>query len=332
MSEEDKFFGVKTTIESPEATPKASQAEVIDEIEVEVVDDRPKEDQRDIIDVQTTDSDVEIDKEIAGYNQKAQKRLKRLKFDYHNERRAKEEAEKLSNEAVNYSQNLQIENQRLLKLVENSQTALTQHSKYGADSALAIAQENFKQAHESGDSGEIMAAQQALTNAQLAQASAPAISQRVIDNWKKQVLTEQRQQGQRQDYVEPAVPEPDPLAVEWEKDNPWFGVDKEMTSFAYGVHERLIKDEGIDPNTEEYYELIDRRMGEVFPAQIGDSGASVSVDTATRRKASPVVAPASRNNGVTPRKVTLTQTQVSLSKRLGITPQQYAAQLIKEMS
>jgi len=77
-------------------------------------------------------------------------------------------------------------------------------------------------------------------------------------------------------------------------------------------------------------------MKEVFPTHFGNdaagSGESVVVETAPRRKASPVVAPAARNNGAIPRKVTLTSTQVSLAKRLGLTPQQYAQQLIKEMS
>jgi hypothetical protein len=136
--------------------------------------------------------------------------------------------------------------------------------------------------------------------------------------------------------AEPPIPEPDPEALEWKEENSWFGKDKEMTSFAYGVHERLIRDEGVDPNTPEYYQLIDQRMKEVFPTHFsGDSAGSdgsVIVDTAPRRKVSTVVAPAARNNGAVPRKVTLTSTQVSLAKRLGLTPQQYAQQLIKEMS
>ena len=338
MSEEDKFFGVKTTIVPPEATPKASQAEVIDEIEVEVVDDRPIEDQREPV-AKKTDDDGELsDDELAQMGSRAQKRIKKLKWEFHEQRRAKEASDRLSDEAVNFSQNLQSENQRLLRLVQDSQRALTDHSKYGADAALAIANENFKQAHESGDSAQIAAAQQALTNAQLAQASAPAVPQQVIDNWKQQMLVDQRE-ANLQHPVQPSQqgpPEPDPQAVEWQENNPWFGVDKEMTSFAYGVHEKLVGDKGIDPNSPEYYELIDKRMGEVFPAQFGGDatarGSAVVVDTAPRRKASPVVAPATRNNGAIPRKVTLTSTQVSLSKRLGLTPQQYAAQLIKEMS
>jgi hypothetical protein len=107
-----------------------------------------------------------------------------------------------------------------------------------------------------------------------------------------------------------------------------------MTSFAYGVHEKLVGEDGVDPNTPEYYQLIDKRMREVFPNYFGtdESGSyeQVVVDSAPRRKASPVVAPATRNSGSAPRKVTLTQTQVALAKRLGLTPQQYATQLIKE--
>ena len=109
-----------------------------------------------------------------------------------------------------------------------------------------------------------------------------------------------------------------------------------MTSFAYGVHERLVNEEGIDPESSAYYKSIDTRMRDVFPSYFGDnnesSSGSLVVETATRRRTSPVVAPAMRNNGAAPRKVTLTSTQVTLANRLGLTPQQYAAQLIKEMA
>ena len=125
----------------------------------------------------------------------------------------------------------------------------------------------------------------------------------------------------------------DPQAAEWAQDNPWFGSDKEMTSFCYGVHEKLVGEDGVDPSSQEYYQLIDKRMREVFPHNFGtdESGSQeqVVVDSAPRRKTSPV-APATRNTGAAPRKVTLTQTQVALAKRLGISPQQYANQLIKE--
>ena len=98
-----------------------------------------------------------------------------------------------------------------------------------------------------------------------------------------------------------------------------------MTALAYGVHERLIRDEGYDPNSDEYFEEIDRTIRSKFPEYFGES----EVETTT--KSPPVVtAPSSRNNGAKPRKVRLTRTQLSLAKKLGITPEQYANQLIKE--
>ena len=333
MSEEDKFLGVRTTIVSPSDTSASAQ---IDEIDVEVVDDRPEDDQRPAGEATSLDGDIATDEEIARYGSRAQKRIKKLKWEFHEERRAKEASDRLAGEAVNYTQNLQVENQRLLKLVQDSQSALTQHSKYGAEAAVAIAEQAFKQAHESGESDQIAQAQKALTNAQLAQASAPAISNRIVENWKQNVLAEERQQAQQQPQVFPEAQPADPAAVEWQENNKhWFGVDEEMTSLAYGVHEKLVKREGIDPETQGYYESIDKRMREKFPEYFGVNSAvssgSVAVESATRRKASPVVAPAMRNNGAMPRKVVLTSTQVTLAKRLGITPQQYAAQLIKEM-
>jgi hypothetical protein len=193
MSEEDKFLGVKTTIQPPEDASASAETEAVD---VEVVDDRPEEDRRPAASASESTSaedDMATDAEIAGYGNRAQKRIKKLKWEFHEERRAKEAQERLANEAVNYTTTLQTENQRLLKLVQDSQTALNQHTKYGAEAALAIAEANFKSAHESGESDQIAAAQKALTNAQLAQASAPAISQNVIDNWKQGVMAEQRQ-------------------------------------------------------------------------------------------------------------------------------------------
>ena len=326
MSEEDKFLGVRHTIEVPES----------EEVNVEVVDDRPEDDQRPAGEATSSDDDMATDEEISNYGSRAQKRIKKLKWEYHEERRAKESSDRPASEAGNYTQNLQVENQRLLKLVQDSQSALNQHSTYGAQAAVAIAEANFKHAHESGESDQIAQAQKALTNAQLAEASAPAVSNRVTEQWKQNVLAEQRQQAQQRPEASPEAPPADPAAVEWQQSNPWFGDDEEMTSLAYGVHEKLVKKEGIDPETQEYYELIDKRMREKFPEYFGVSGrgssGSMVVEPATRRKASPVVAPAMRNNGAVPRKVTLTSTQVALANRLGITPQQYAAQLIKEMA
>ena len=332
-TQEDKFLGVRTTIEPPE---KAGEAEKSEEFQIEVVDDRPSEDQRGPINEKADDDGMANDQELQEVGERVGKRIKKLKWEFHEERRAKESAVRLSNEAVNYTSGLQTENQRLLRLVQDSQTALTQQSQGRADAAMVIAEENFKQAHESGDSARIAASQKALTDAQLGKAYAPAVSQKIIDNWKNQVMAESRQAAQQQEQYTPQPIQPDGKAMVWQEDNPWFGQDEEMTSFAYGVHERLVNREGIDPSSEEYYKLIDSRMKEVFPTQFSGSNqrtqeSAVIVDTAQPRKARTVVAPAGRNAGATPRTVKLTGTQVRLAKRLGLTNEQYAKQLMKEM-
>ena len=220
-SEEDKFLGVKTTIEPPVETETSAD---VGEIDVSVVDDRSEEDRKHAGD----------DSELGSYSDNVQKRINKLRKDYHEERRAKEESSRLANEAVNYTQALQTENQRLVKLVQDSQTALTDQSKQRAGAALKIAQENFKKAHESGDASLIAQAQQDLTNAQLSQAYAPSVSQKIIDDWKRNVLAEEQAVQGQQQYAPPPPEEPDEAALAWQEKNPWFGVDKEMTSFAYG--------------------------------------------------------------------------------------------------
>ena len=333
-SEEDKFLGVRTKIEPPSETETAAD---VGEIDVQVVDDRPEEDQRESTASDSSSYDGEHEEELSNVSNRVQNRIKKLKWQYHEERRAKEQSEKLASEAVHYTQGLQTENQRLLKLIQDSQTALVQQSKDRAQASLAVAQQNFKTAHESGETDEIAAAQQALTQAQLAQAYAPSYGQQIIDNWRQKIASEPRQQApQAQQAAPPAsAPEPDPKALEWQEQNPWFGNDKEMTSLAYGVHEVLVGEQGVDPDTDQYYQLIDNRMRELFPGYFGGSDGrtnegSLVVETASRRKANPVVAPAARNNGAIPRKVTLTSTQVRLANRLGITPEMYAKQLMKE--
>jgi hypothetical protein len=117
--------------------------------------------------------------------------------------------------------------------------------------------------------------------------------------------------------------------LEWTKNNPWFGPqgNREMTALAYGVHETLVREQGVVPDSDEYYEKIDAAMRSRFPEHFERDEAPRSVQ---RNNPPPVVvAPANRNNGARPRKIQLTATQVSLAKRLGITPEQYAKSLLK---
>jgi hypothetical protein len=126
----------------------------------------------------------------------------------------------------------------------------------------------------------------------------------------------------------PQVREPDAKTKAWADENPWFGDDSEMTGYAFGVHEKLVK-QGLNPQTQsdDYYKAIDESMRQRFP----DKFDVQEVEEAPVRQTGSVVAPATRS-AKKPRKVQLTSTAVALAKRLGLTPEQYAAQLMKEQS
>jgi hypothetical protein len=131
----------------------------------------------------------------------------------------------------------------------------------------------------------------------------------------------------QQQYQPVPLPQPSAKTMSWTKENPWFGTNREMTALAYATHETLIREHGVKPDTDEYYEKINSTMRLRFPDYFEEDAPASS-----SRRPSTVVAPSNRSNGAKPRKIQLTATQVSLAKRLGLTPEQYAKQLIKESS
>lgn len=336
QSEESKFFGIKTQI-----LPRAGDSDQDDEIKVEVIDPRKPEDRKPKKAESVKESDNES--EVENYSARVKKRIDKLKYDYHEERRQREDASRLRDEAISYAQRVQEENKRLASLVSDSQKAIQQQIVERAKAAASLAEAELRRAHEAGDADAIVKAQQSLTRAQLTEAAAPTYANQIAAKLKESKV-EQEPPNVLQQAAQSA-PRPDPRAARWQSENQWFGKDPEMTSFAYGVHQKLISENGSDyASTDEYYSAINKRMRQVFPDRFSEDDESDDFDadevnevetrTATPKKASkrmPVVAPATRNTGSAPRKVQLTATQVALAKRLGLTPQQYAMQVMKEM-
>ena len=124
------------------------------------------------------------------------------------------------------------------------------------------------------------------------------------------------------------TPEPsvDARATAWQAKNKWFGEDDEMTSFALGLHQKLVK-QGVNPQSDDYYEKINSRMRQLFPEQFTDE--SNDLETEEPRRKANVVAPATRS--VAPKKITLTRTQVALAKKLGVSLEDYAKQVALEL-
>tara|TARA_R110000822_G_scaffold117730_1_gene250153 strand:- start:2466 stop:3374 length:909 start_codon:yes stop_codon:yes gene_type:complete len=292
------------------------EIEVDDDLELEIIDDTPEEDKGRPRRADDQDAEIPDDDEIASYSGNVQSRIKKLKFEFHEERRRKEEAQRLSDQAIHDMNNIYQENQKLKATLTKGEGALVGQAKARVNAQLDQAKRTYKEAYEAGDSDAMMAANEALTKLTHEKMRFDSYRPR---QGKQQAGQKANQQApaQQQQARQQEAPQVDKKALEWSENNSWFQKDKSMTGFAYGVHEDLI-DQGVNPSSDEYYERIDERMREAFPNKFG------------QQRQGAVVAPATRSSK-SPRKVRLTQSQVALAKRLGISPEAYAAQMLKEM-
>ena len=282
-----------------------------DEYEIEVVDDTPKADRN----RKPSDPPEDVtDDELEDYSEKVRKRIQHFSKGYHDERRAKEAAFREREELEKLSQQLVEENKKLKSNVNKNQTALLEQAKRSAVSELESAKKQYKEAYEAGDSDGVLSAQENLTNAK--------IKADRLNNFKLPALQEDETNVKMVPETTPPPVEVDKRAKAWQDANSWFNQDVEMTSYALGLHNKLVN-EGVSPQSDDYYERIDSRMRQLFPENF--EGEEVEKP----KKQSNVVAPATRSTS--PKKVRLTQTQLTLSKRLGLTPEQYAKQVALDM-
>ena len=304
------------TVAEALANAQSEETDSDDGFEIEVVDDTPEEDKGKPRRAENAQPNVPEDDEVEKYSEGVQKRIKQLKFEYHEERRAKEESSRLQEEALRFAQQVKAENEQLRKTLSEGEGVLVDQAKGRVSAELDKAKASFKTAYESGDPDALLEAQEKLNALQ---------SEKIrYENYKPQSQPVQPQPQYQAPAVQPR--KPDKLAMDWAIRNDWFEKDPEMTGYAYGLHEKLVKS-GVDPRTEEYYNELDTAVRRVFPDKFGDE---IIEESAPQRQAGNVVAPAARS-GKRPRKVQLTSTQVSLAKRLGLSNEQYAAQLMKEM-
>jgi hypothetical protein len=253
---------------------------------------------------------------LEDYSEKVRKRIQHFSKGYHDERRAKEAAQREREELERLSQQLVEENKKLKANVNKNQSALLEQAKKSAVSELESAKKQYKDAYEAGDSDGVLAAQENLTNAK--------IKSDRLNNFKLPALQEDETPVKVATELAPEPVQIDERASAWQEANPWFNQDVEMTSYALGLHNKLVN-EGVSPQSDDYYERIDSRMRQLFPENFEDEP---EVERKQKRKSN-VVAPATRSTA--PKKIRLTQTQLTLSKRLGLTPEQYAKQVALDM-
>ena len=308
-------------MQKPDKAKKEEPVETLkaDDLEVEVVDDTPKADRG----RKPSEPPEDVtEEELQDYSEKVRRRIQHFSKGYHDERRAKEQALRERQELERLAQQLVEENKQLKGSVTKNQTVLIEQARRSAAAELEMAKRTYRQAYESGEADAVLDAQDKLTNARLKLERVNNIKLPALQEKEVPVETQQQQQV----YNAPA-PQVDTKAQEWQQANPWFGTDDEMTSFALGLHSKLVKS-GVDPQSDEYYETINSRMRSIFPDNFEDTSLEEVEEEKPKRRAN-VVAPATRSTA--PKKVRLTQTQVAIAKRLGVPLELYAKQVAEEM-
>jgi hypothetical protein len=291
-----------------------------DEIQIEIEDDTPSEDRGHKPMPKEVVQQIEAD-ELEEYSDKAKERLKQLKKVWHDERREKERAVREHNEAIRVAQQVLEENKKLKATMATGEKEYISTMQYAAETDLEMAKRKYREAYDSGDSDQIADAQQSLTEATLRMDKAknfkPTI-QTVENDVKLPQIQEQSKSAPDGKFVDFA-----------ERNGTWFRKDPEMTQAAYGLHEKLAQQYGQQYiGTDDYYQRIEntirKRFPEAFPNSADDED---SAESKPQRKATTVVASAKRSTA--PKQIKLTTSQIALAKKLKLTNEQYAKEVLK---
>lgn len=288
-----------------------------DDFALEIEDDTPPEDRgREPLPKQIVE-ELEKD-ELEDYSEKVKIRLKQMKKVWHDERREKEQALRERQAAEELAKRILEENKSLKgKLSQGEKEYLDTYTS-AAEMELDAAKRAYREAYDAGDTDKLIEAQEKIANANYK-----------LQKAKEYVPSLQYKEDEVQSIPEVPVARPDPRAVAWQERNTWFGQDEEMTSLALGLHQKLVKQYGNQyTSTDEYWQKIDNTMRQRFPDYFQSDSSPQPEKAAPRtEKPSTVVAPATRSTSS--KKISLKQSQLNIAKRLGLTPEQYARELMK---
>jgi hypothetical protein len=303
----------------------SKQASSDEEFNIEVVDDTPPQD-RGRKPMAEPPEEVTED-ELASYDEKVQKRLKKFTKGYHDERRAKEEALRERQAAEEFAKRLYEENLTLQKQLSDGSKIFIEQGKSTAQLELEQAKKQYKDAYENGDVDAVAEAQAKIAQATLKLDKAENL--RPIEVQEKP------------EYSPPnsAAPKADQKLNQWLEDNPWYGDESSpettiMSATALGVHNALVKQYGQGyVGTDEYYGKINSRMQRSFPDYFGSQEGQEEPEeqpqqAAPRAKQTTVVAPATRSTS--PKKVKLSASQIAIAKRLGVPLELYAKKVAEQ--
>lgn len=298
----------------------AEQENANTDFEIEIEDDTPPEDRgREPLPKELV-KELEDD-ELEEYSEKVKVRLKQMKKVWHDERREKERAMREQQAALEVAQKLQNEIKTLRSKVTENEGHLVNTAKNAVELELKNAEKAYKEAYEAGDSDRLLEAQKQLNEA--------TYRLERLKGYKPPVQSQETEVNLPQS--QPQAPRLDPKTDSWRRQNTWFGSDDEMTAAALGLNNKLIRERGAAfEGSDEYWEIVDKTMRKRFPEyEWGDEPAEPETKSPPARTERPatVVAPVSRST--TSKKVKLSQSQLNVIKKMGITPEQYVKEQLK---
>jgi len=291
------------------------------DIEIEIEDDTPAEDRGKTPMPKPLVEELEKD-ELDAYDDTVKEKLKQMRKVWHDERREKEAALREQQEALSVAQRLLEENKRIKGILTTGEKEYVSTVQRAAQLELDAAKRAYKEAYDAGDTDKVIEAQQAMQQANIKVMQAQNFKMPPLQEEQFEVQPIQQTQSTRRS---------DPKAEAWQERNPWFGPNKGMTAYALGLHEEL-KSNGVAIGSDEYYNALDRTMRKRFPEAFVSTVALEEEEQTSREparsKPATVVAPATRSTA--PQKVKLKTSQLNLIKKLGITPEQYVKEFVKE--
>jgi hypothetical protein len=279
-----------------------------DDLEDEIIIEQ--EDDESETKVATEEPEDSGEGELESYSKGVQKRISRLTEKYRKEERDRQEAVRLAQQLLQEKQQLE----GRLKQLDSGYL-----NEYGAriEAQISTARRAYKDAYEAGDTDKMIEAQEALARASTDKQRYDLAKSRA--NERVQTTAVQQEQ-----YVAPQPqrvaqqPQVDPKAQSWAEKNDWFGQDEVMTYAAFGVHRKLVEEEGFDPQSDEYYSEIDRRMRTEFPHKFQASKPS------GKSQVAPAGSSASRSTKQGRRTVRLSPSQIAIAKKLNVPLEEYA--------
>jgi len=307
MPKEEKTVDIDTTgpgaeVNIEEEKKEKEEVEVVEPVKEEPVKEEEK------VEEKVEEKPVEEKKELEQYSEGVQKRISKLTKKWR-------EAERQKEAALDYAKGVQYEHSQLKtkfsKLEPNYVKALENRVTSGMDAAKA----KLTTAREAGDINAEVDAQKSIAQLGIEEVRLNALKDRQSQDKEKEVRTPTLQDAVGR------TPPPDPKAEAWAEKNAWFGKDNAMTYTAFDYHKKLTEEEGFDPNSDEYYTEINKRMQLDFPHKFGKT------DSQESTKLTQTVASAKRSVNPSRKTIRLTSSEVAIAKKLGVPLEEYAKQL-----